>query len=122
MSVLAFDTLAYVKRLRDAGVEPAHAEAQAEALSIAIKDNVATSAELLDFQAGIEGRFDAVDTKFERLDAKIDQAEERLGARIDQLELRINTRIAESQVTMIKWLVPLLIGQTALIAALVKLF
>ena len=115
MSVLAFDTLAYVKRLRDAGVEPAHAEAQAEALSIAIKDNVATSAELVDLKSGVDVRFDKVEAKFEHLEARLD-------ARIDQLEVRIESRIAESQVTMIKWLVPLLIGQTALIAALVKLF
>lgn len=122
MSVLAFDTLAYVKRLRDAGVEPAHAEAQAEALSIAIKDNVATSEELSDFRAELEANFVQVETRFAQIDAKFEHLEARLESRITETQLMLRNEIRESQVTMIKWLVPLLIGQTALIAALVKLF
>ena len=85
MNAIAFDTLAYFKRLRAAGVEPRQAEAQAEALSSAIGDSLATSEELR------------------------------------AVEANLRAEIRESQVTMIKWLVPLLLGQTAVLAALVKL-
>jgi hypothetical protein len=37
------------------------------------------------------------------------------------LEQRLGQRIIESQNSLIKWLVPLLLGQTVLIVALVKL-
>ena len=40
MTTIAFDTLAYVKTLRDAGVEEKQAEAQAMALSVVLKSGV----------------------------------------------------------------------------------
>ena len=49
MSAISFDTLAYVKTLRDAGVEEKQAEAQAMALSAVLKDqsgSVATKADV----------------------------------------------------------------------------
>ena len=92
MNALTFDTLAYVKRLREAGMENAQAEAQAEALSLAIQDSVATKNDIA-----------------------------HLEARLSQTELVLKSEIREAQVTGLKWLVPLLVGQTAVLAALVKL-
>ena len=43
MSAITFDTLAYVKKLRDAGIEEKQAEAQAVALASVLKE---TSGEL----------------------------------------------------------------------------
>ena len=39
MSVITFDTLAYVKRLRDAGIPESQAEAQAAALAEVLKQS-----------------------------------------------------------------------------------
>ncbi len=47
---MGFDTLAYARRLESAGVEPAQAEAHADALQAAISESVATKADL---QAGL---------------------------------------------------------------------
>lgn len=41
MSIVAFDTLKYANRLKAAGVPPAQAEAEAEALSEALETNLA---------------------------------------------------------------------------------
>jgi len=38
MSAISFDTYRFVKRLKEAGIPEAHAEAEAEALSSAIKE------------------------------------------------------------------------------------
>lgn len=92
MNAFAFDTLAYVKRLRDAGVDTAQAEAQAEALTLAMQDSVATGADIL------------------RLENKVTQA-----------ELTLRAEIKDVQSGMLKWIVPLLIGQTAVLAALMRL-
>jgi len=40
--VIAFDTLAFVKRLREAGVPEAQAEVQAEAIAEVINDHIET--------------------------------------------------------------------------------
>ncbi|CDH45318.1 MAG: DUF1640 domain-containing protein [Candidatus Competibacteraceae bacterium] len=57
MTALTFDTLAYVKTLRDAGVEEKQAEAQASALATVLKgsgEGVATKADIHDLKRDIE--------------------------------------------------------------------
>ena len=85
MTALAIDTLRYSKRLQAAGVPQPQADAQAEAISEAVRDSLVTKADLSE----------AVST--------------------------LRAEIRESKVDIIKWLVPLLFGQTAVIVALVKL-
>ncbi len=46
MSTTVFDTLAYAKRLKAAGVPEAQAEAQAEALAAAISNEIVTRRDL----------------------------------------------------------------------------
>ncbi len=50
MSTTVFDTLAYAKRLKAAGVPEAQAEAQAEALAEAITNQVATKQDILELR------------------------------------------------------------------------
>jgi hypothetical protein len=50
----AFDTLAYARKLRDAKVPPEQAEAMADALTSAIRDNVAPRADLLKIENSLE--------------------------------------------------------------------
>ena len=54
-----FNTLAYVRRLREAGVDDARAEAHAEALHVAFHEGVATRADL----ARVEARVAHVEAK-----------------------------------------------------------
>lgn len=51
---VAFDTLAYTKRLKQAGVSDAQAEAQAEALAIAISENIATKEDVREVREEIK--------------------------------------------------------------------
>ncbi len=50
-SVPGFDTLAYARRLKEAGVTEAQAEAHAEAVRAAITEGVATKADLVALRA-----------------------------------------------------------------------
>lgn len=57
MTTITFDTLAYVKTLRDAGVEEKQAEAQASALATVLKghnESVATKSDIHDLKRDIE--------------------------------------------------------------------
>ena len=65
-----FDTLAYTRRLTQAGVEDKHAEALTDALRAAFSEGVATRARA-DI-ARLESRMDAQDAKLDALDAKLD--------------------------------------------------
>jgi len=60
----SFDTLAYVKRLKEADVPEAQAEAQAEALRAALDtQDVATKGDLRELEHRMETRFARMDGK-----------------------------------------------------------
>lgn len=63
MSATVFDTLAYAKKLKAAGVSDAQAEAQAEALASAIGAEIATKADLREATAKLEGKVTLVEGK-----------------------------------------------------------
>ena len=113
-----FDTLAYARTLKEAGVEEKQAEAHAEAART-IRAGLATKADL---DAGL-GRLGT------RLDARIDLVETRLNARLDartsDLETRLNARISgvEMRISgletrMLRVAIAIVLAQTALTAAL----
>ena len=119
MNAISFDTLRYVKRLQSGGFTPEQAEAQAEALALAIGDSLATSDELKITETALETRIDRAEAA---LEARIDKTEAALRKDINDLRLEIRAEIREANLGLIKWIVPMLIGQTAIVAALVKLF
>ncbi|MCR9184239.1 MAG: hemolysin XhlA family protein [Halieaceae bacterium] len=93
MATLAFDSLRYARRLREAGVPEPQADAQAELMAEAFgfyADNIVTR-DYLDavLRAGfgeqtqrferIETRLDTSDTRLDRLEIRLDKLEARLG-------------------------------------------
>lgn len=56
MTTTVFDTLAYAKRLKAAGVPEAQAEAQAEALAAAITNELVTKPDLNEAVLKLEGK------------------------------------------------------------------
>src|SRR5688572_25343039 len=93
------DTLRIAKRFKDAGVPEAQAELFADTFREREEAGLGQLATKIELQAGLA----------------------ELRAELAALEQRLTARIIESQNSLIKWLVPLLLGQTALIVALVKL-
>lgn len=68
MNTLTFDTLAYVKTLRDAGVEQKQAEAQATALATVLKTgagDLATKEDLNRLESKLESRFNVLEERSE---------------------------------------------------------
>ena len=76
-----FDTLVYARRLKEAGVDDAQAEAHAEAMRDAITESVATKADIARLEAKI-------DTKHTDLKAEIDTGLAGLKAEIAASERR----------------------------------
>lgn len=79
-SAFIFDRLAYVDRLRAAGVDESQARAHAEALDVALRDGVASKAD-------------------------IDRLETKLSSDIDRLEAKIETTTANLKVEILRWMV-----------------
>jgi len=100
-TVLTFDTLAYVKRLRDADVPEKQAEAQAEALRVVLdaapSDHSKTQAQ--DTARAVE----ALDTKTERALAKTEQA------------IALLRKEMESRFTLLQWMLGFLLAGVLLL-------
>jgi len=93
---VALDTLAYARRLREAGFSERQAEGQAEALAAAMTDTLATRQDLRELETRIDARLDRVDARFDRVDARFVQVD----SRIDSLERRMDMRFEETEKRM----------------------
>ena len=93
MAAVTFDKLSYSQTLRSGGFTPEQAEASAHALDHALRDTVAT-----------KGDLDAVEARLEH--------------KIDQSVSILRQEIAAQKGDLVKWLVPVLLGQVALIKLL----
>ena len=93
MATLAFDSLRYARRLREAGVPEPQADAQAELMAEAFgfyADNIVTR-DYLDavLRAGFgeqAQRFERIETRLNTLEARLDA----LDARLDKLDARFD--------------------------------
>ena len=54
MGAITFDTLAYAKKLKNAGVSEAQAEVQAESLAEIIEDNLATKRDIKELEINLQ--------------------------------------------------------------------
>ena len=96
-----FDTLVYARRLKEAGVDDAQAEAHAEAMRDAITESVATKADIARLEAkidtGLAGLKAEIDTKHTDLKAEIDTGLAGLKAEIDTGLAGLKAEIAASE-------------------------
>lgn len=90
MSAIAFDTLAYAKKLKQAGVPEAQAEVQAEALAEVVEERLATKQDLQALEERLSARQQAME---ERLSAHMQTIEERLNSQMRELEYRLTVRL-----------------------------
>ena len=88
MSAIAFDTLRFARRLKEAGVPEKQAEAQAEVMAETFVYNM-DSLVTTDY---LDARFAEQDA---RIDARLIEQDARLDAQIGSLEARINKRFTE---------------------------
>lgn len=109
--------------LKEAGTSEEKARAAAGAISG--KTDLATKADLSELRTGLRAEMAELRTELRaemtelRSELRAEMAE--LRSEMALLEQRLTGRITESQNSLIKWLVPVLIGQAAAIVALIKL-
>ena len=92
MTAITFDMLAYVKTLRDAGIEERQAEAQATALATVLKSGVAELATGRD----IEALRVSIKQDTDRLESRMNLLEERTEGRFKLLQWMLAFNLAIS--------------------------
>jgi uncharacterized protein Smg (DUF494 family) len=93
-TTLYFDPLKLARGLEEAGFEHEQALKTAEVLANNLSNETVAR---------------------EYLDAKFEELENRISDRVDK-------KLSELQINIMKWVVPVMLGQTAILAALIKLF
>ena len=90
MTTLAFDTYAYIRKLKESGITEDQARAQVEALSLAL----------------------------EQFQSELHLSESANKQDVRESELKLELKIAETKAELVRWIVGAGFLQTALIAAL----
>ncbi|MFN8603283.1 MAG: hypothetical protein U0842_22655 [Candidatus Binatia bacterium] len=91
MPMIALDTLAYARRLRQAGFSEEQAEAQAEALAAVMVESLATKPDLQEMDLRMDTRFARLGEQFARIDERFARVDERF-ARVDDRFARVDER------------------------------
>jgi hypothetical protein len=96
---VAIDTLAYARRLVEAGFSEQQAAGQAEALAAAMTDTLATKQDLRELEIRLEVRFARLeaqyDGRFVQVEARVEQLERRIDYRLEEFEKRTTIRFSE---------------------------
>lgn len=121
---LTFDKLAYIDRLKAAGIDEKHARAHAEGLDQALREEVATKSDIASVKAEIaelraDTKADIAAVKVEIASVRADITELRADTKADITELRADTRaeIARMETSLIKWFVGTAIAMVTIGAA-----
>ena len=109
MAAIAFDTLKYARKLKEAGVPEQQAEAQAEGMAEAFLINT----EALLTKDYLDARLDA---SFTAQDARIDRSFATQDARIDRGFANVDGRFEriDGQFNLAYWMLALIMGSTVI--------
>ena len=125
MSASVFDTLAYAKKLKLAGVPEAQAEVHAEAMVELVEERLATKRDLKELEERLNNQMRAME---ERLNSKMQSMEERFNSKMQSMDERLNTRMQELEYKTqeLEYKLTVRLGSTmvvavGLVATLVKL-
>jgi len=88
-----FDKLAYLDRLKRAGIEDDQARAHAEAMEDALRESVATKVDVATLGTTIQSEVGRLETKISRLETKIESEVTRLENTIHSEVTRLETKI-----------------------------
>ncbi|HEX9735901.1 MAG TPA: coiled-coil domain-containing protein [Thermoanaerobaculia bacterium] len=121
MPAIAFDTHAYVKKLRDAGVPEAQAEIQIEAIVAILEKRMATKEDLELRTVEIQREIAEVKRDIKELDVKIEREIAGVRRDIKELDVKLSRDIKELEMRLLVRLGALLVVGIGAIATLIKL-
>ena len=132
MPATAFDTLHAKQVLTEAGVSDAHADAIVVMTRNAVTEGVATKTDIADIKTDIVQIDVKIDNAAAQLDAKIDNTAaqlrsdvkadiDKLDAKIDNTAAQLDAKISKLESNMLRVAIGIVVGNTVLTTALIKL-
>jgi galactitol-specific phosphotransferase system IIC component len=129
VATLTFDKLAYVDRLKAAGMGEREARALAEGLDQALREEVATKSDLASVKTDLAADIAAVRTGLSTeitavrtgLSAEIAAVTTELSADIAAVRTELSADIAAVKHDMLRWMVGMAFAQAGLTVALIRL-
>lgn len=121
---ILFDTLAYANKLKNAGVPDKQAEAQSEALAHIFDYKAATKKDLQEMDIHLSAKITALDIKIDNkvteLNSKIDTKFSEVSSKIESKISELKVEIANMKSDVLKWVIGLLLAQSALLISALK--
>ncbi|CAN2042625.1 putative DUF1640 domain-containing protein [Candidatus Magnetomoraceae bacterium gMMP-15] len=129
MLITTFDTYSYIKKLQAVGIPEKQAEAQVEILIEIIGDNLATKKDMLEletkFLTALEKTKADLIINMASIKAESEQYINSVNANLEKslsmTKMELEKNILTTKVDIIKWISAMLVGQAAVISALIKL-
>jgi hypothetical protein len=101
MNAIAFDTLKFAKRLKEAGFTEQQAEALADAEAEFIEQNLATKRDIADIKRDIKELEVTLRTEIKQLEVKIEQIRSDLVRDMKDLEYRMTIKLGTLMVVAV---------------------
>jgi hypothetical protein len=94
--MILFDKLAYIDRLKRAGIDDIQARAHAEAMDDALRESVATKADLRNETTLLENKIESEITRLEnKIESEITRLENKIGSESARLETKIDLAVRD---------------------------
>jgi len=118
---MTFDTLSYARRLKQAGVPEAQAEAMADATHELLIQDFATKGDIAALKSDIAVLRSEITALDQRLNGRIDALDQRLTSAIDALDQRLTSAMDTLSLRLTVRLGGLIAVGIAILAAIIKL-
>lgn len=133
------DALGLTEDFEKAGFSRDQAFGMARAIRDHSHETLATKADLHELELRLDSRFAQVDTRFAQVDSRFEHLEQQMEARfaqvsecfvwleqkwderLEKLKAELEERISQAQIGLIKWFTGIMIAQTAVIIAVIRL-
>ena len=118
---IAIDTLAYARRLREAGFSEAQAEGQAEALAAAMTDTLAIKQDLSELRTHMEAGFAAAKHDVRELETRMQAGFAAAKHDVRELEIRLDARFADFERRITVRMRTMMVAGFGVVSVLVKI-
>ena len=118
---IALDTLAYARRLREAGFTEAQAEGQAQALAAAMTDTLATKQDLDALEVRTNAEFAAVRHEIRELDVRMQAGFAQVDTRFSEQAALFQGQLAQLEQRMTIRLGTVTVAAVGAFSAIIKL-
>jgi hypothetical protein len=118
---IALDTLAYARRLREAGFSDRQAEGQAEALAAAMTDTLATKQDLSGVEIRMQAGFAATKQDLSETETRLQAGIAAVKHEVRELETRMEARLADLEHRITLRMGTMMVAGFGVVSVLVKI-